>query len=69
MNTSISINSLDFNIILNFDSLEIVNYSGILILIYGETSNTIFPINGGLYWYVVTDVNDCISDTVYLTMI
>jgi len=68
VNTSISINSLDFNIILNFDSLEIVSYSGnpnTYLWSTGETSNPIFPINGGIYWCIVTDVNDCISDTVY----
>ena len=70
--TSIDVSYIDAVINLNNNLLEGNVTNGIpssYLWNTGEITQSITPISSGLYWLIVTDINNCISDTVFYNYI
>jgi PKD repeat protein len=68
ISTSIDISYIDVVINWNNNLLEgdvITGIASSYLWNTGETTQTISPISSGVYWIIVTDLNNCSSDTVF----
>ena len=68
ISSNIVVSSLEIEIVLVNNELQINTLNGngnIFLWNTSETTSTIIPVNNAIYWCLVTDENDCLSDTVF----